>query len=37
MMALLSDTAEALISGYPWDAKRLSITGAGTYESGSHK
>ena len=36
-MAVLSETAEALISVHPQEAKRLSITGTGTYESSSHK
>ena len=25
----LANTVEALVSGHPWDAKKVSVTGAG--------
>lgn len=30
-------TVEALVSGNPWDVKKVSVTGAGCFKNGSHK
>ncbi len=34
---LIQTTVEALVSGHPWDAKKVSVTGASRLENGSRK